>query len=667
MKTKNFGDVAKMKKIKLSVLFLFFIHSNAWSAFLQCPHIPQLFATYFHNHYSFTELNDEIKKRTLDLVVKNLDPLKTIFTQDDVNWVKTEAGKIFESSKKGDCTALTTIHDRYLARVKENEAFAKSILNKEYKLDKTVELILDPEKRIYSKTDNERKDYLKKMIHFQMANLIVSDIQLEEAKKQLIHRYELSTKRTKERVLKDEIETFVGAFAMSLDPHSSFLSQEDLEDFKIQMQLSLQGIGASLSSQNGFTVIEEVLPGGAAEKLKILQPKDKILAVAQGNEKPVSVIDMQLRDVVKLIRGKKGTRVKLSILREKENNKRFEVSIVRDKIDIKEQEAKLEIQTKKVGNKKYKLGIIDLPSFYGSNTRSCYKDVKKLIQKANKQKIDGLVLNLFRNGGGVLEEAVNIGGLFIKEGGIVATKSHQKQIQRLEDDDVETNYSGPMVILTSRISASASEIVAGALKDYSRVVIVGSDHTFGKGSVQALSELPFGLGAMKVTAGLYFLPGGQSTQHQGVNADVVLPTEFDQDELGEKSLDYSLPEEKISAFLSENAKSTDPKDAWKEPTAEMIKKLSEKSAERVKTSKKFTEIKENLAKASDKKLTFKIAELFQKDKKEDAKKKAKRDEESREDRAKAFEAPYIEESTNVLADLIGLMNLSSSKIAVSSK
>ena len=465
---------------------------------------------------------------------------------------------------------LQQVYDILVARARENEAIVKNILGPDYRLDDTVEMNTDIKKRPYVKTEAEKHELLRKVVQFQIENALLTGVDLAEAKKEQIHRYELQTKRIVERNPEKLIKNIAESFALSLDPHTSYLSPEELEDIRIQMQLSLEGIGAVLRSDNGFTVIEELIPGGSAERSGLLNPNDKIIAVAQEGGKRIDIIDMDLRDVVSLIRGKKGTKVTLTILRQAERTQRFNVTIVRDKIDIKDQEAKISYEIRKAGNRQYRFGVIDLPSFYGGEKggKSSYEDMKRLLAIAKQQHVDGIVLDLSRNGGGLLTDAVRIAGLFIGKGGIVATRDSLGQVtilandsalSRTEKDQIKvinfpaeaprTVYTGPLVVLTSRLSASASEIVAGALKDYHRAVIVGNDHTFGKGSVQVLAPLPSDLGGMKITTALYFLPSGKSTQKIGVEADVQLPIWFILEDIGETTLDYPLPAQAITPFL----------------------------------------------------------------------------------------------------------------------
>jgi carboxyl-terminal processing protease len=628
----------------------------AESAALQCKILPTMFGIYLKNHYSMKKLTPQLKERTVDQLLKELDPSKNTLLKGDIAELRPKMLGLFDKMVGGDCSPLAAAFALLGVRAKENEDFAKSVLENQYKLDETVELVLDPKKREYAQTLDEKKNLLRKLIHFQMSNYLLSDMKLPEAQKQLVHQYELVTKRIKEKSEEAQLEVFSEAFAQALDPHSSFLSKDSMEDFQIQMELSLEGIGAVLRSQNGFTVIENLIKGGGAEQSKLLKAKDKIIAVAQGDGKPVSVIDMDLRDVVKLIRGKKDSIVKLTVLRQDEATKSFEVSIRRDKINIEEQAAKIKYVDLKNGDKKTTIGVIDLPSFYGSGkkgTRSSSADVRKLLEEAKKKKVSGIVLNLASNGGGLLEEAVSISGLFINRGAVVATKSTDATEEILNDEENGVAYAGPMVVLISRASASASEILAGALRDYHRAVIVGADHTFGKGTVQAVANLPLNIGGMKVTTGMFFLPAGASTQHQGVPSDVALPPTFNDSDVGEKTLDYSIAPQQIQAFLSKNANSTDPKEKWTAITENIVKVLNEKSKARTTKSKKFAEITRKVEEAKKNEGLIRLAELRkQASTEKKASKKSKKAKDAESDPAEDLESPLVDEATAILGDLI---------------
>ncbi len=641
----------------LAVLCTFSFSGVAQASNLSCAVLPQLFNLYFRFHYVHRAMNDEIKTHTVDQFIKTIDPSKTLLLQAQVDTLKKNLLGTFKTMDEGNCQAITEAQALLIKGVEENEKFAKEFLDDKYVLDESAELLTDPDKRKFPKDLDEKRSLLKKMIHFQITNEMLSKTKLPEARKNVIHRYELDSKRIREKKSSDREVDFSESFALALDPHSSYLSADSLEEFRIQMQLSLEGIGASLSSQNGFTLVEEVIPGGAADRLKVLQPKDKIIAVAQEGRKPETVVDLDLQDVVKKIRGKKGTKVTLTIIRQGETAKTFDVTIVRDKIDIKESAAKLTYETKKVGDKSYKIGVIDLPSFYGGGRegRSSADDMRKLVIEARKNKVDGMVIDLSRNGGGLLDDAVKIAGLFIKKGPVVATRGSDQRVDILSDRDDEIVFTGPLMILTSRLSASASEILAGALKDYKRAMIVGSDHTYGKGTVQVVSDLPQGLGAMKVSTGMFFVPGGMSTQHQGVESDIELPSVFSTDEIGEKTMDYSLPPQKIAAFTGTDANTEEASKKWRPVDADIVKKMKKLSQERVAKDAKFAEIIKSVEDSRKNKGVIRLAEMKKKAEAEN-KKDDKKDTKSRKAKLKETQVPLVTEGVNIMADWLASLS-----------
>jgi carboxyl-terminal processing protease len=619
---------------------------------LSCAVLPQLFNLYFRFHYVHRGMTDEIRGNTVDQFIKSIDPSKTVLLQSQVDRAKKSLSGIFKTMDDGNCAPLESINTELVKGAEENEKFAKEFLGEKYALDESAELVTDPEKRKFPKNLEEKKELLKKMIHFQISNEMLAKTKLPEAKKNVIHRYELDLKRVREKTMMNRQVEFAESFALALDPHSSYLSADSLEEFRIQMQLSLEGIGASLSSQTGFTIVEEVIPGGAADRLKILQPKDKIIAVAQDGKKPESVVDMDLSDVVKRIRGKKGTKVTLTVIRQGEASKTFDVTIVRDKIDIKESAAKLTYEEKKIGEKTFKIGVIDLPSFYGGGKegRSSFNDMNRLVKQAAASKVDGLILDLSRNGGGLLDDAVRIAGLFIHKGPIVATKGADQRVDILSDRDSAVVFNGPLMVLTSRLSASASEILAGALKDYKRALVVGGDHTYGKGTVQVVSDLPTGLGAMKVSTGMFFLPGGASTQHQGVDSDIELPSVFSSDDIGEKTMDYSLPPQKLPSFVGKEANSNEASKRWKPIDDGLIARLKKGSLERVSKDEKFGEIRKNIEDAKKNKGVIRLAEMKKKAEEENKKDETEGKKKSRKAKLKETQAPLVSEGVNIMAD-----------------
>ncbi|MCX6909416.1 MAG: S41 family peptidase, partial [Verrucomicrobia bacterium] len=353
----------------------------------------------------------------------------------------------------------------------------------------------------------------------------------DEAVRVLTHRYDRMLRSMHEMDAGDVLEFYLNALCHAYDPHSDYLGASQLKDFEIGMRLSLFGIGAVLRSEDGYAKIVSLVPGGPADLDKRLKPNDRIVAVGEGDQPPVDVMDMKLTKVVEHIRGAKGTKVKLTVIPASatDSSVRKVITIVRDEVKLTEQQAKAKVvelhATSDTPAKR--LGVIDLPSFYAdtekirngdNNCTSSTRDVGILIQKLKAQKVDGLVLDLRRNGGGLLDEAVALAGLFIKEGPIVQIKDPRDRIQVLRDEDADVAYSGPLVVLTSHVSASASEIFAAAMQDYGRALVVGDSKTFGKGTVQTMLSLSAWLqdvpnpGALKLTTQKFYRVAGSYTQ-----------------------------------------------------------------------------------------------------------------------------------------------------------
>lgn len=619
---------------------------------LECEFLPAVLQSLREAHYAREQVGPLVGQRSVEQFIKSLDPSRNLLLEADVAKLRRSLPKLFESMRKGDCALLDEAWALVVARSEENEKIVKELLGPKYKLDESVELDFDPERRGYAKSPAERAGLVKKLVHFQVSNLLVAKTSLEEAKKRVAHRFELATLRLRERAQNRELAGYYAeAYASALDPHSSFMSARVLADFEISMRLSLEGIGAALTSRDGFTIISSIVPGGQADKQNILRPKDKVLAVAQEGGEPVSVIDMDLRDVVAMIRGKAGTKVQLSILREGKETKSFDVTIVRGKIDVKEQAAKIDYRTIESGGRKLNLAVLELPSFYGGdeNGRSSYRDVKNLLEEAKKKKVDGVVLDLSANGGGLLRDAVRISGLFIRTGGVVATRSAQGDVDVLTDDDPSVVWSGPLVVLTSPASASASEILAGALRDYRRAVVVGGTNTFGKGTVQVLNSLPGQIGAVKVTTGMFFLPAGNSTQKTGVPSDIVVPSLFDGFEIGEATLDYSLPPQSVAPFVSSTANDLKGGDRWTPITGATLERLRAKSKARVAASAEFAEIQKQVDEAKKNRGVVKLSEL-----RKQAEKDGSPDEEPEADASKdkGLDKVVLGEALAILADLV---------------
>lgn len=626
---------------------------------LDCNWVDPIQSAYLANHLTYKSEDAELQKRVVAQYIKRQDPAKIYLVQSDVDQIKSTMKNLFENLKKKDCKFIASVQETIVKRAAERVEFVKSYLGKDFKFNKDTEFVYDPDKKDYPKTAKEAEEFLSKYIQFQVANYLATDIKLDEAKSRVIKNYERNLKRLKDIKYDDLVANYLNSFALALDPHSSFFSKDYYEDFNIDMKLKLEGIGATLSQEDGFTTIEALVTGGAAAKSGQLEPKDKIIAVSKG-AKMENVVDMELKDVVKLIRGPKGTKVKLTILRkEGSGNKKFDVELTREVIALEDNAITIYYQDKVINGETKKIGIINFPSFYADSNKggkTSSADMRKVLADAKAKKADGIVIDLSNNGGGSLDDAVKIGGMFIKTGNIVKQSSRRGAETPLADVDEKVDWDGPVVVLTSRVSASASEILSGALKDYGRAVIVGGDHTYGKGSIQTVLPIPGELGALKVTIGMFFIPGGYSTQHKGVDSDIVFPSPFHVDDIGEKSMDYSLPPKKIDQFVSKDAAVTKGEGQWSPIKSEWIKTLKVRSEERIAKNEEFKKITEELEKTKKLGKTIKVAEIVKekdKDEKEKAKaKKANRYGNKAEKEKEYLKRPEIQEAANVLTDLI---------------
>ena len=625
---------------------------------LTCGDLRDLSTLLLQKHIRVHMMTPEVRARAVQTYLERLDPQRLLYLDAEQQRLSERLEEAFLQVRSGECAKLRAIHEDAVARTREQEAYVRKFVGADgYQVDTRAEIVLDPEKRGWPVTAAQRDAWLKALLHFQASNFLSSGEPLDEAKKRIVHRYELRTARMAELDRDDLYAGFLDSLANSLDPHSSYLTQDALDDFQIQMQLSLEGIGVALSERDGYSVVEQVIPGGAADRVGGLQPQDRIVAVAEEGETPVDIIDMPLREVVNRIRGKKGTKVNLTVVREGEKTERFHVAIVRDKIDLEEQAAKLRLETVEQQGKRLKLAVIELPSFYGDgdgdpNKRQGSRDVQRLLEEAKREKAQGLLLDLSRNGGGLLDDAVRISGFFVRRGGIVAVQSSEDRTRVLEDPDGELVWPGPLVLLTSRVSASASEILAGAMKDYRRAVVVGDAHTFGKGTVQSLIPLRPGLGALKITTGLFFRPGGASTQHEGVAADVVLPSVLTEDLVGERTQPHSLRVEGIESFVSASANGDGNGSRFRPVSNPVVSELARRSQARVSGSQMFREIEEQVAKRKADDGVVRLSELLAEQEQEKAKNGGEKKPTEAAQADDEAPTPHLEEALQVLADLV---------------
>ncbi|MFP6649977.1 MAG: carboxy terminal-processing peptidase, partial [Pirellulaceae bacterium] len=455
------------------------------------------------------------------------------------------------------------------------------------------------------KTDEEARERWRKRIKFNFLTLKGEKTEGEMAKERLHRRYNSFAKQMHQTDSDELLEIFLNSVATSYDPHSSYMSPGTLENFEISMRLKLEGIGAALQLIDGYTVVSKVIPGGAADLNGKLKPQDRIVSVGQGDGGEMEdVVDMKLDDVVKRIRGKAGTIVRLGVISEGNSDTNI-YDITRAKIELKDSEAKGTIIGLEGEAGALKIGVVNLPSFYmdmdaarrgEKDYKSTTRDVQAILDDFNSKEVDVVVLDLSQNGGGSLTEAINLTGLFIDTGPVVQVKGPDGKVQEYEDVQEGLSWDGPLVIKTTRFSASASEILAGAIRDYNRGIVVGDESTHGKGTVQSLMDLGsqlFGinnapnLGALKLTMQQFYRPNGESTQMKGVPADIVLASISNHMKVRESDLDYPVKFDKVDAAKH---------DDFSMVSEELVSKLVKRSAKRTSKSEDFQELLENIEK-----------------------------------------------------------------------
>jgi carboxyl-terminal processing protease len=553
-------------------------------------------------HYTRQKLTEDVSRKFLQTYLEMLDFSHLFFTQKDVDELNAKYGTSMAGDVLlGNLKPAYEIYALYTKRVDDRVAKIKELLKQpiDFKGNATVEL--SRQKSQWPKDEAEADQLWRGRIANELLQEHLSEHPIEPAPQLVTRRYDRLARNVHEEDKDEQMKLFLDALAQAYDPHSEYLSKADMKNFSINMGLSLVGIGAMLRSEDGYAKIESLVPGGPAQVDGRLKVGDRISAVAQGPADYVDVREMRLDKVVEMIRGKKGTHVRLLVIPSDatDPSRRKNVELVRDEIKLKDQEARADIIIRKDENgDPIKLGWLTLPSFYADmdkHQKSTTRDVLALLKRLKKENIAGLVIDLRRNGGGSLEEALSLTGLFLKSGPIVQTKDYNGSIRVSANPDPGIAYSGPMVVLTSRQSASASEIFAAALQDYGRAVIVGDKNTFGKGTVQTI--LPIGRfasllgshsdedGALKLTIQKFYRVAGGSTQLHGVASDIVLPSLSDLPEFGEGALKNALAYDEVA-----KARYT----KWSDSHSLFIDQLRRRSEERVKTDPEFHYVMEDI-------------------------------------------------------------------------
>src|SRR5713101_3126036 len=553
-------------------------------------------------HYTHQPLNNEVSRKLLQTYLELLDYSHLFFTQQDIDALSAKyRDALGDDILLGNLKPAYEIYDLYAKRVDQRVAKVKELLNQpvDFKADATIEL--SRQKAPWPKDEAEADQLWRGRITNELLQEKLSEHPIEPGPQLVARRYDRLARTVHEEDKNEQVKLYLDALAQTYDPHSEYLSKADLKNFSINMGLSLVGIGAMLRTEDGYAKIESLVPGGPAQVDGRLKVGDRISAVAQGATDYVDVREMRLDKVVEMIRGKKGTHVRLLVIPADaaDPSQRKSVELVRDEIKLKDQEARADIIIKKDENgNSVKLGWLTLPSFYADmdrHSKSTTRDVLALLKRLKKENIAGLVVDLRRNGGGSLEESISLTGLFLRSGPIVQTKGSNSNIVISSDPDPGIAYAGPLVVLTSRQSASASEIFAAALQDYGRAVIVGDKNTFGKGTVQTI--LPIGRfasllgshsdedGALKLTIQKFYRVAGGSTQLHGVASDIVLPSLSDLPELGEGALKNCLPYDEVPP--AKYAK-------WSGTHSLFIDQLQRRSAERVQNTAEFHYVMEDI-------------------------------------------------------------------------
>ncbi len=571
-------------------------------------------------HFTGKEINNELSRNAFKVYLERLDYGKQFLLAADVKQLEKYRETFDDMMISGDLAVLDTSSELLNKRIGQIEKHVEGVLAKPLDYNRKDSLETDPKKRTFPKTEAELFQHWERLMKYEVLSRIVdkkeeqsglatdekgnkkkpvsekklTDVEIEkDAREKVLKSFKKIFSRLVNEKRSDKLDKFYNAITKVFDPHTNYLVPEEKEDFDIDMSGKLEGIGAILREENSYIKVERIVPGSASWKTKEVEAEDVILKVAQGKEEPVDVVDMSLRDAVKLIRGKKGSEVRLTI--KKPNGLVKVVPIIRDVVEIDESYVKGTVL--ELAPQKTKIGYISIPKFYRDFNdragRNVTDDTRREIERLNKEGVEGLIVDLRNNGGGALEDARMISGLFIEKGPIVQVKANTGSTDILVDTDSKVDFQKPTIVLINRFAASASEIVAAALQDYNRAVIVGGEFSHGKGTVQAVVDLdgyvsPMAksyspLGALKITIQKFYRINGSSTQYKGVSPDIILPDQFSHLESGEKFLDYSIPWGEVKAVKY---------DKWK-PSYD-LKKLRAASSDRVKKNQKFKHVLDSI-------------------------------------------------------------------------
>ena len=624
-------------------------------------------------HFTRRPIDDEIARRWFGIFLESLDPMKIYFLQSDIDAFMQKRDSLDDLVKRGDVSFAYEVYNRFLERIDARLPLIERLLATPQDFSKQESIIIDRDDTKWATSEAEAEDNWRKRIKYDLLVQKMEKTPPEEAQDKLQRRYRSFAKRMHQMTADELLETYLSSLTSSLDPHTSFMSPGTLENFEIGMRLQLDGIGASLKGEDGYTTVAELVPGGAADKDGRLQKKDRVVGVGQGTEGDiVDVVDTNLNEVVKLIRGKRGTVVRLKVIPVGQTAPKI-YDITRAKIELKDSEARGEVieEGRKPDGTPFRIGVINLPSFYmdmagarqgQAEYKSSTRDCKRLLDEFKQKGVDCVVLDLRNNGGGSLPESISLTGLFIDTGPVVQIKDADKRVQQYDDVDPGISWDGPLVVLTNKFSASASEIVAGAIQDYHRGLVVGDNATHGKGTVQSpldlgrqlFQRLPNApsLGAIKITMQQFYRPSGLSTQLEGVKSDVELPSITTHLPVGESDLDHAIAFDKVpAATFQSSGKVND----------DMLKSLRDRSVGRIKGNEEFGKVEKDIAQYQKRKSEKTISLLESEFSRQWNEGKAAEDEEKKLEESADPKRPivkrdfYFKEAMNVTVDYLNML------------
>jgi carboxyl-terminal processing protease len=560
-----------------------------------------------NSHIAKPKIDDEISKRWVRNYFKSLDPQKNYFLKSDIDTFLKQEVELDDKIKDGDIEFARLVFDRFQQRAEEAQPWIQEFIAQDMDFSVDESIPDSPDKIEYPTTEEERKDRWRKRIKLDLLQFKVDDTPIAEARQKLTVRYRDRLRAFKQVSPTDLLEIYLTALLTSIDPHSSYMSPRTWEDMLQSLRLELEGIGASLASEDGYATIKEIVPGGAADKDGRLQVEDKVMGIVNADGSEEDFVEKKLSDVVRKIRGPAGTKVNL-IVQPAGTRERKTYELTRQKIELKEQHAKGKvIEQKAADGAVIKVGVINLPAFYGDtqaifqgdpNAVSATLDTRKLLEDFKSQKVDAVLIDLRSNGGGLLQEAISLSGLFIDSGPVVQVRQ-ASGVRHLDDDTGKAEWTGPMVVVIDKTSASASEIFAGVIRDYNRGLVIGDSSTFGKGTVQSIVPLNEqvrikqpDLGALKLTIQQFYRANGESTQIEGVKPHIHIPSIRDQADFGEAKMDNALKFDKVPSLERDDFRMVD---------GDLVTRLVTASDQRRSKDEKFQKQSEQIRKSIERK------------------------------------------------------------------